>query len=348
MIFFLFFFCVYASIHPKIFLVKRMANKRTTVIIDGVNYSWFEGVSSNSILNSITTPASFTMHNTSTGEVVTTSDLHTITSGTCWRSAPHAQTRARAHEHEKEEEDDSIVSLDLSSSDITTPLLLLNFTETPPPPPPPPPPPLIPLVLAHYFDSDGNRALLFQFKTLTHLASERTFLVWQRCSLTLVSAAFTCLKISMAHERSPIVIDIDDDLPWIDDSFGNARNGNGNGNRNSTLKKKYGDTDDIIDYEVDRFYYLGLGAGATLFFVVNLLSFLGPLQFRRTKRWLKEDSVQMCEAFGSLESNLLGVIFGFTVVSAITIFGMLTIWLNRDDSFSPFDDDVIPERRLVV
>jgi len=194
-------------------------------------------------------------------------------------------------------------------------------------------------VLSSYFSSEQKMGLLLQFKILTHLASERTFLVWQRCSITLLGAALTALKIGMEHERVPIKPIYDDAYSSVDDSIpvdDSLRVDD------SLPADDYSPAeDDNDDYNVTTEYYFSFAVGMVLLIIVLVLNLFGMLHFRRTKEWLKSDSILLVEFFDSSEMNALFLCFVLIVASAFAIFADQIIFLSRgDDTASADDDDV--------
>ncbi|GMI48539.1 hypothetical protein TrCOL_g2423 [Triparma columacea] len=125
-----------------------------------------------------------------------------------------------------------------------------------------------------------STAKVLQYRILTHLAAERLYLVWQRCSITLISGAFTLLQIAMNNERDVSYICEDDDGgDEGDDEPGGDDEGGGGGDDDCRGDK-------IRIASKTRAFYTMFGCGCVLFTTAVCLSYLGPLYFQKTKNWL--------------------------------------------------------------
>jgi hypothetical protein len=187
---------------------------------------------------------------------------------------------------------------------------------------------------------------LLQFRLLTTLASERLFLVWQRFSISLISAAIKLLELAMGHERDINYVcndrpepDDNDDGEADDDAhvggWGRRARARGKGRDDDNFPPT--DDDDcggagIQDklYSLTPAFWVTFACGCIFMVVVQAMSWIGPEQFQRTKRWLHGHSGARLVMFGEEDMNVLWA--GILLVSCTVLLVFVTegVYLIRD------------------
>ncbi|GMH50014.1 hypothetical protein TrLO_g5067 [Triparma laevis f. longispina] len=184
---------------------------------------------------------------------------------------------------------------------------------------------------------DKHITSLLQYRILTHLASERLFLVWQRCSCTLVSGAFTLLSIAMEHERF-LYTDCkpkpggDDDDP---DNDGDDKVQQTNDNDDNFVP-----TDDdcggrgVISesWERNGLFFAMFGAGVVLFVCLISINYWGAKTFRRARNWLHGDGGAHIILLEDNEINLIfAAVFAVCTSTFVAFFAQSMYFIEEAD-----------------
>jgi len=182
---------------------------------------------------------------------------------------------------------------------------------------------------------DKHITSLLQYRILTHLASERLFLVWQRCSCTLVSGAFTLLSIAMEHER------------WLNTDC-KPKPGGDDDEDNDNDDKAPVDTDDNFvatdddcggrgviseSWERNGLFFAMFGAGVVLFVCLININYWGAKTFRRTKNWLHGDGGANIILLDEGEVNLIFAAVFAVCASTMIAFLVQSIYFIEESEY---------------